>query len=179
MVVLQVAAAAAVIVITALKLHRVNVTWDNKSWNSDVQNVCLLGTMQNGGNLCYLAYAAGGFSILATAALSILQCCTCYLCGLGTLLDAIFAAVGTVWWAICGWIFLQASKQPMNAALPRPEWRFSIMVLSFVACGLFGTMALAAIWSMLSSCCGCCGGGTKTKVVYRDVEAGKSQFISR
>lgn len=79
---MQLACAASIIVITALKLHNFRVTWDDKTWNADVNNTCLLGTMSNGANLCYFAYMAGGISIIATGALSILQCCTCHLCGL-------------------------------------------------------------------------------------------------
>jgi len=180
---LQLACAAAIIVITALKLHKVNITWDDKTWNTDVLNTCLLGTMENGANLCYFAYIAGGISVLATLALSILQCCTCHLCGLGGLLDAVFAAAGTILWAIAGVIFDRYYKQPAMQNVPRPEWRLSITILSFAACALFGIMALAAIYSILSACCcgGCCGGGSskRTQVVYRDVEKGRGQFMVR
>ena len=180
--VVQVAAAAAIITITALKLNRINLTWNDQTWKSDVQNTCLLGTMSNGANLCYFAYMAGGISIIAAAALSILQCCTCYLCGLGTVLDAVFAMAGTFLWAIAGIIFNQYNKQPSMANVPRPEWRLSITILSFTACGLFGVMALAAVYNMLSACCGCCAGRThtRTQVVYRDVEKGQQgQFMAR
>jgi hypothetical protein len=121
--------------------------------------------------------------VLATLALSILQCCTCHLCGLGTLLDAAFASAGCVLWAICGVLFDQVQKQPVMQYAPRPEWRLSIVILSFVACGLFGLMALAAIWGILSACCcgSCCGDGSRTRTVHRDVEAGgkQGQFMRR
>jgi hypothetical protein len=182
----QVACAAAIITITALKLHKINLTWDNKTWNSDVQNVCLLGFMENGANLCYFAYMAGGISVVATAALSILQCCTCHLCGLGTILDAVFAAAGTVLWAVAGIIFNEYNSSPTMTNMPRPQWRLSITILSFTACALFGLMALAAVYGLLSACCGCCcrrGGGSKTRaqVVYRDVEKGHQhgQFMTK
>lgn len=180
---LQLACAAAVIVITALKLHKVNISFDQNTWNTDVLNQCLLGSMDNGANLCYFAYAVGGISVVATMILSILQCCTCNLCGLGGVLDAAFAAAGTVVWAAAGVIFDQYYKkqQLTNPNVPRQEWRLSITITSFVACGLFGVMALAAVYSILSACC-CCGGGggsRSRKVVYRDVEKGHGQFISR
>lgn len=179
----QFACAAAIIVITALKLHKVNILFNDQTWNVDVLNQCLLGTMSNGANLCYFAYAAGGISVVATMALSILQCCTCNLCGLGGILDAAFAAAGTVLWAAAGVIFDQCYKlmQQTNPNVPRQQWRFSITVISFSACGLFGIMAVAAVWSILSSCCcgGCCGGGSRTKTVYRDVEKGHGQFMTR
>jgi hypothetical protein len=179
---LQLACAASIIVITALKLHNFNITWDKSSWNSNVNNTCLLGTMSNGANLCYFAYMAGGISVVATGALSILQCCTCHLCGLGTILDAVFAAAGTFLWAVAGIIFNNYGKAPAMANAPLPEWRMSITILSFAACALFGVMALAAVYGMLSACCcSCCGGGSRTKTVYRDVEYGKGQgqFMAR
>lgn len=179
---LQLACAASVIVITALKLHNFKVSWDGARWNADVHNTCLLGTMSNGANLCYFAYMAGGISIVATAALSILQCCTCHLCGLGGILDAVFAVAGTFLWAVAGIIFNQYNKAPTMANMPRPEWRMSITILSFSACALFGVMSLAAVYSLLSACCCCCkGGGSRTKVVYRDVEKGQvqGQFMAR
>jgi hypothetical protein len=182
MLALQLACAAAVIVITAMKLHKVDIIFNQNTWNADVLNQCLLGTMSNGANLCYFAYIAGGISVIATAALSILQCCTCNLCGLGGILDAAFAAAGTVMWAIAGVIFNQYYnlQETQTPGVPRQQWRFSIPILSFCACALFGIMALAAVYSLLSACCCCCGGGrSRTKVVYRDVEKGQSQFMVR
>ncbi|KAF6254451.1 hypothetical protein COO60DRAFT_1540574 [Scenedesmus sp. NREL 46B-D3] len=152
---LQTAVAAAIIVITALKLHKVSVGWNSDTYNADVSNVCLLGFTEQGANLCYFAYAVSGISIVATGVISILQCCTCNLCGLGTLLDAIFAAAGTVLWAVAGVMFNLYEKMPAMAGAPRPEWRRAIPILSFTACALFGVMCLAAIYSIFAACC--CG----------------------
>jgi hypothetical protein len=99
---------------------------------------------------------AGGISVLATGLLSLLQCCTCHLCGLGVLLDGAFAAGGTLMWLVVGAVFKQHGEAPAMARAPRPEWRESITILSFVACGLFGVMALAAAACLLSALC--CGG---------------------
>lgn len=183
---LQVACAAAIITITALKLHKFNISWDNKTWNSDLQNNCLLGTMENGANLSYFAYMAGGISVVATAALSILQCCTCNLCGLGGVLDAVFAAAGTVMWAVAGIIFNEYNNTPAMASVPLPQWRLSITILSFAACALFALMVLAAVYSLLAACCSCCCAGSRrgsarAQVVYADMEKGHShgQFIKR
>lgn len=138
--------------------------------------MCLLGTTDNGASLCVFAYGVSGVSILATAVLGILQCCTCRLCGLGTVLDAIFAAAGTVLWAIAGVVFHYYGRLPAMAAVPRPEWRGAIPVLAFTACGLFGLMCLAAIWSVVSGCC-CAGrsrGAKGARVAAKDVEGGSS-----
>lgn len=151
----QVCAAAAIIVITALRLHHVSIAFDRTTLAGGVSNVCLLGSTTNGANLCYLAYGASGVSIIATGALSLLLCCTCNLCGLGGVLDALFAAAGTVLWAITGVVFNFYQRQPGMAAVPRPEWRATIPALSFVACALFGIMCLASLWSLFSRCCGC------------------------
>eukprot|EP00879_Flechtneria_rotunda_P000134 GHRR01000197.1.p1 GENE.GHRR01000197.1~~GHRR01000197.1.p1 ORF type:complete len:216 (+),score=53.95 GHRR01000197.1:239-886(+) len=166
---LQVGVATAVLVITALKLHKVTVGFNQQNYNADVSNVCLLGTTNTGANLCYFAYFTGGISIIATGVLSILQCCTCHLCGLGSILDALFAAAGTVLWAIAGVIFQYYGKQSNMANIAQPGFRQSIPILSFVACGLFGLMCLAAIWGMLSVCCRCGGASSSSK--RRDVEA--------
>jgi hypothetical protein len=99
---------------------------------------------------------AGGVSVAATGLLSLLQCCTCSLCGLGLLLDALFAAGGTLMWAAVATLFNHYNQRPIMAAVPRPEWRESITVLSFVAAALFGLMALAAVYCMLALCCACC-----------------------
>lgn len=177
---LQLACATAIVIITSLKLHNVKLNWDGKAWNANLENTCLLGTMDNGTNLCYFAYAAGGISIIATAALSILQCCTCHFCGLGGILDTMFAAAGTFLWMAAGIIFNTYNKKPAMDNAPQKDWRMSITVLSFCACALFGVMAIAAVYSMLSACCSCCKGSShKTKVVYKDVEKGHGQFMSR
>jgi mannose-P-dolichol utilization defect protein 1 len=156
---LQTAVATAIIVITALKLHKVSVGWNADTYNADVSNVCLLGHTEQGGNLCYFAYIVSGISIIATGILSLLQCCTCNLCGLGTVLDAIFAAAGTVLWAVAGVMFNWYQKLPAMAAVPRQQWRHSIPILCFTACTLFGIMCLAAIYSIFAACC--CGGSKR------------------
>ncbi|KAF8066270.1 leucine--tRNA ligase [Scenedesmus sp. PABB004] len=177
---LQAGVAAAIIVITALRLHRVHVGLDGATFAADVSNVCLLGTTDNGANLCYFAYIVSGISIIATGVLSILQCCTCNLCGLGSVLDCLFAAAGTVLWVVAGVIFNYYHKL-QSAAVPRPEWRQLIPILSFVACGLFGLMCLASIWSMVATCCGCIGGrrsnrGTKGIVPDRSSSTREPQM---
>lgn len=185
----QVACAAAIIVITATQLHQVKITFDEK-WNLDIPNTCLLGKMDNSGNLCYLAYLSSGLSILATFALSVLQCCTCNLCGMGLILDGVLGAAGTLMWCAVGLIFNTYHNRPAMQHVPQPQWRLSITVLSFTACALFGIMALAAVYSILKAlccCCSCCGGGSKgqggrAQVVYRDMEKGhqgQGQFMVR
>eukprot|EP00775_Hariotina_reticulata_P010785 gene10785-10942_t len=149
----SVGVAVAIIVITAMKLHNVKINWNNNTYNVDVANTCLLGSTNNGANLCYTAYAASGISIIATGVLSILQCCTCRLCGLGNILDAIFAAAGTAMWAAAGVVFNHYNALQNQRSAPAQEFRASISILSFVDCALFGLMFMAAVWSLLSMCC--------------------------
>jgi mannose-P-dolichol utilization defect protein 1 len=161
------------------------VGWNSNTYNADVSNVCLLGYTDQGGNLCYFAYIVSGISIIATGILSILQCCTCNLCGLGTVLDAIFAAAGTVLWAVAGVMFNWYEKLPAMAGVPREQWRHAIPILCFTACALFGIMCLAAIYSIFAACC--CGGskrgyksgGGRNNTAACDVEAAPAKLAAQ
>lgn len=42
-------------------------------------------------------YAVCGISLVVSSIISIVQCCTCNLCGLGKILDLLFAGFGLVW----------------------------------------------------------------------------------
>lgn len=46
---------------------------------------------------CSYAYVVVGVSLAVSLAVSLLQCLTCNLCGLGKILDILLAAFGTVW----------------------------------------------------------------------------------
>jgi hypothetical protein len=91
-----------------------------------------MGTAANGVNLCYVAYGFSGVSVLATGALSLLQCCTCNACGLGFLLDTVFAAAGAGWWALAGVVLRYHTQQPAVLALPHAETRRWIVMLCWV-----------------------------------------------
>lgn len=49
---------------------------------------------------CRYTYVVVGVSLAVSLAVSLLQCLTCNLCGLGKILDILLAAFGTVWWAL-------------------------------------------------------------------------------
>ena len=91
--------AGLIIGLVATKLDSLHVGFDVKNLKANVTDNCLMGEAPNGVNLCYVAYGFGGVSILATGVLSLLMCCTCNLCGLGFLLDTIFALAGAGWCA--------------------------------------------------------------------------------
>lgn len=165
--------AAAIIVLVALKMNRVDVTVDPKTMQANTQQVCYLGTSLNGINLCYAAYGISGVSLLATLALSILLCCTCNLCGFGFLLETAFAAVGAAAWALAGVVLTQSRER--NASLPQAKYRDIIFILTWAACGLFALMFLANLFSMFASCCRCMGSkgrrGAKARSSAYDMEA--------
>lgn len=129
----QALVAGLIIGLVATKLNRVKVGFDAANLKANVTDTCLMGTAPNGVNLCYVAYGFSGVSILATAALSLLQCCTCNLCGLGFVLDTVFAAAGTGWWAVAAVVFGFYARQPETAALPQANWRQWVIILSWVS----------------------------------------------
>jgi len=87
--------AGLIIGLTAARMS--NFKFSAADGSAKLTDNCLLGSTPNGVNLCYVAYGWSGVSILATLALSLLECCTCNLCGLGFLVDTIFALAGTAW----------------------------------------------------------------------------------
>lgn len=95
----QLAVAGLVIGLVATKLNSIHLGIDVAHLDASLTDTCLMGTGPNNVNLCYVAYGFAGVSVLATAALGLLLCCTCNLCGLGSVLDTIFALAGAAWCA--------------------------------------------------------------------------------
>lgn len=77
----------------AIQLQDVTYNEGNNTFTS----TCSLGTAVESSSLCVYAYALAGISLGVSFVISLLQCCTCNLCGLGKLLDIIFSVVGTAW----------------------------------------------------------------------------------
>lgn len=168
MMAVQLAVAAVIIYLVASKLNTIHVGVEG--YSAQVTDTCLLGKTTNGASLCIVAYAFSAGSLLGTLALSILLCCTCNLCGLGFLLDTIFALAGTVWWAAAGLVFGYYNKQPAIAQLPQSQARRWVYILSWVGCAAFGLTFLVRLYQMLSAVCSCCGGG-RGRSRRKDVEA--------
>lgn len=93
----QLAVAGLVIGLVASRMNKVSVAWNPATLSAAASDTCLMGTTETGVNLCYVSYGFASVSIAATAALAILRCCTCNMCGLGFVFDAVFAAAGTAW----------------------------------------------------------------------------------
>ena len=94
---IQVAGAGAVAGITAVKLQKVNVDAKGVSLGAD----CFLWDQTGSANpnqACIYAYTVSGVSLAAALALSLLQCFTCNLCGLGDWADALFEGAAAAWW---------------------------------------------------------------------------------
>ncbi|KAI8472487.1 MAG: hypothetical protein J3K34DRAFT_519683 [Monoraphidium minutum] len=163
----QIAVAALIIGLTATRLNTIKMDFDMDKLEPLITDTCLLGTGDKGVNLCHVAYAFSAISILAAAALSLLFCCTCNLCGLRRLADTLFALAGTAWWATGAGMLNTYAKQPRNIRLPQPEARGWIVVLCWVDCALFGAAFLVNFVAMLCACCRCCRGGGGGR---RDVE---------
>jgi len=99
------------------------------------------------------------------------------MCGLGVILDTAFAAAGTALWAIAGVVLYQSKSLQQNqallAGLPADKQNSTknlnliILILAWVACGLFAIMFFACLWRMLSTLCckGCCGGSSRKREV--------------
>lgn len=169
---LQVGVAVAVIVVTYLKLdhYSVIVTTDGVA----VSSQCMLGVTSGGLDLCHYAYAVSGISLAASLVLGLLLCCTCNLCGLGGVLDTIFAALATAWWAVAGAVLNHYMHEPYVSALPQYQWRLIIVILAFVSCGLFGISILISLIRVFASCC--CGGSSRGRK-QRDFEAAPPQKV--
>lgn len=95
--------AVAIVVVVATKLSDTQIVAPNLSdglQGSDFQiinSTCTLAEDYKSSSMCNYVYALAGVSIAVSIAISLLQCCTCNLCGLGGVLDLIFAVAGTAW----------------------------------------------------------------------------------
>lgn len=109
-------------------------------------------------NLCTYGYVVAGVSILASLALTFLLCFTFNCCGLGIVLDLIFAGAGALWWAAAASVF-SASKTVPTLVNPDTGYDTAVVVLAWVNTGLFAFVFLAygmKIWGNLCPCCACC-----------------------
>lgn len=166
----QLAVAGLIIGLVATKMSAIHLGLDVEHLKTNFTNTCLMGTASNGVNLCYVAYGFSGVSVLATAALALLLCCTCNLCGLGTVLDTVFALAGAAWWAVAGVVFNFYFKAPEVAALPQADIRGWIVILCWIGCACFAAAFLVNLASLLQKCCSCCSGDGGSR--SRDVESG-------
>lgn len=159
---LQAGAAAAIIVITALKFSNFEAV-TTTGGGTTVTESCALGQFESGWSMCTYAYVLSSISLAATLVLGLLLCITCNCCGIGAVLDAAFAMIGVAWWVIGAIFITNRSTSPAQLA----DWRTAIIGLSWGCVGLFG---LALVLLLYRGCAACCGRGRGRKDA-RDVEA--------
>jgi hypothetical protein len=84
--IVQVLLAIAIIVVVAVQLVDVGVDGTSYSYS------CLLGQDYLSTSLCTYTFVVCGVSLVVSSLISIIQCCTCNLCGLGKILDVLVRA---------------------------------------------------------------------------------------
>lgn len=175
---LQFAAAIAFLVIIVMKLDHYTFTVNGPSVNGTTINLpsleassyCLLGYTSAGGSLCVGSYIVAGISLAASFALSLFLCLTCNLCGLGAVIDAVFAGVACALWSV--WSSVLIKNEHPNA--PMQDWRTAVIALAIACAALFGIACLFSLSKIFASCCSCCGCGSGSS--GRDVEQGKQSY---
>lgn len=147
-------------------MHLDHMTMDSLA---NGQASCALGYLSNGHSACTAAYVWSSISLAATVGLAMVLMLTCNCCGLGFLLDGIFGAAGTIWWAILAAPLTQTAQLAATQAMPNSGWRQTVVLLSWLLMADFALLVLCTAVRLLARCCGCCGGGSTNQ---GDVEAG-------
>ena len=175
---LQSLLALAIVIYTAVKLSDVNVNISGVFGQADTlsEGFCALGT---GGGInatvgdanfdfssadiansnCLFLEILGGITIGIGIVIGIIQCFTCNICGLGGLLDFIFALAGTAAWLAAAIIIQNVYNDNKDSPLPAIQEynseRETIMIMCWVEFALFAFIVLASILK-------CCGGRKKS-----------------
>lgn len=152
------AIAAAVLAIVATQLLNVTVDTQISTQKQTVKPVysCLMTDDTSNPAVCNYALVAASFSLVATAAVSILQCVTCDLCGCGATLDFVLGAVGAGWWLMASFLF-KKNIDAANAAtplVPNQVWRDRVLYLAYAEVPLFALVCVVALFKGMMWCCG-------------------------
>lgn len=149
---LQVCAAVAIIVITATKFSNFQdvTAAGNDLVSVTINQSCALGQFSTGWSMCTYSYVVAGVSLAASLVLSLLLCITCNCCGIGGVLDAVFAAIGIAWWVIGAILLTQRSSSPAQLA----DWRVALIALAWACVALFGLALLLLVCRAFAVCCG-------------------------
>ncbi|GAB4818993.1 hypothetical protein N2152v2_006039 [Parachlorella kessleri] len=145
---MRVVLAIAIIALVAVKLDNVVVTTSGDNIHNlqvKVNSTCSLGTAIDSNSLCAYTYAACAISLVVSLAISIIQCCTCNLCGLGRILDLIFAVVGTGWWAIAAAVIQKHVDDAANEGLSLQHYRTATVGLMWTEVALFGLLVISGV----------------------------------
>lgn len=160
----QVAAAVAIIVITATKLSDVELTYGAQGEGSPLipqslriptgvaEQSCSLGARRSAPtSVCTYVYVVAGASLAVSAALALVLCTTCNLCGAGVALDVLFAGAGVAWWGIAAGV-VTSHAAAASAAGTTPtvhDWRAAVVGL----CWSEAAICVLMLISDLASCC--------------------------
>lgn len=109
---------------------------------------------------CLFLEILGGCTIGLAIVIGIIQCYTCRLCGLGGILDFLFAAAGTAAWCVASLVVTNVYNNGNDSLVPVVQEfnteRKIVMIMCWVEFGLFVFIVFAAI----GKCC-CCKGRDK------------------
>ena len=129
--------------------------------NTSIQATCFLGTndysLSLSSNNCIFLQILGGLTIGVGLLIAIIQCYTCNLCGLGGLLDGLFALAGSAAWGAASAVITEAlngSNLPGGDLNPSDisnlnHYRSVTQIMCWVEFGLFCFVLL----SCLLKCC--------------------------
>jgi len=151
---LQSILALIILLYTVFKLSEISVDFNGVS-----EDFCALGTdgLEAGdfstsdiaSTNCLFLEILGGLTIGLGIILAIIQCFTCYLCGLGGILDLIFGFLGTGAWLAASLIVTDVYKDTIDE-VPYSTEREAIMIMCWIEFGLFVFIVLNAF----AKCCG-------------------------
>lgn len=157
--------ALAIVLYTAFKLSDINVDIGGVFGSEDTlsEGFCALGTAGlDAGNFsttdiassnCLFLEILGGVTIAIGIVIGVIQCYTCNICGLGGILDLIFAILGTAAWLAASIIVTDVYNDTKSEAADAPynDERRVIMILCWVEFALFASIVLSAIMKCCSS----------------------------
>jgi hypothetical protein len=167
---LQSLLALAIVLYTAIQLSDVSVDLSGILGSEDTlsEGFCALGT---GGGItvgdnsidtssiassnCLFLEILGGITIALGIIIGIIQCFTCHICGLGGILDLIFAILGSAAWLAAAIVTTNVYNDNRDSEVPQVQEynnrREVIMIMCWVEFGLFASIVLAAIMKCCSS----------------------------
>lgn len=150
---LQVVLAIAIVVVVAVQLVDVNVDGGSYSYS------CLLGQDYLSSSLCTYTFVVCGVSLVVSALISLIQCCTCNLCGLGKVLDIVLGAAGAIWWGVASGVIGKNAMDPLSSSVSSTTnssvdtAREAVPIMCWVETGIFAAMFVTSLFRL----CDCCG----------------------
>lgn len=147
--------AIGILVIVPKQLMSVDL---NVEFTADKQAIsphysCLMSADSSNPGICNYAMAAASISLLVSAAVSLLQCVTCDLCGCGGVLDFVLGAAGTGWW-IAASMLLKRNVDAANAAsVPNQTWRDRVVYMAYAEVVLFGIICVVTLLQAMNVLC--------------------------